>query len=70
MTPLRRIAAFTLIASLMGLSGCIWPYGGHGGRGEGDHMQRRGENQGGQGRRDAGCGGEHRRDDCNDQGHQ
>jgi len=70
MKHLRRIAAFTLIASLIGLSGCIWPYDGNGGRGGGDHEQRRGgEDHGGQGRQDAGCGGEHRRDDCNDEGH-
>lgn len=62
MKPPVRLAALTLICTLLGLSGCVWPDGGGYGRG-GEHSQRRGGDD--QRGRDQGCGDQHR-DDCRD----
>ena len=66
MKPLSRIVALTLIGSLFGLSGCVWPDGGYHDRSGGHEQRRGGDDNGRQGDRNRGCD-DQRRDDCQDQ---
>ena len=66
MKRLIPIATLTLIGTLVGLSGCVWPDGGGYGRGGGEHSQRRGGDD--HGDRGRGCDDQNR-DGCRDQHH-